>query len=149
MIKPDAPAKVKLAAKELRRYVYLRTGELLPVADSGLGIALKIDPSLATQQYRLKTADGTLTLSGGSGVAVLYAAYAFEKQTRVWQHVHGFFSTVAAWRRSFSNGPGAGARAPAPAREHKVRVREHEAFHFGRAGVVGLRLAGQFTSPTS
>ena len=28
---PDAPPNVKLAAKEIRRYVYLRTGELLPI----------------------------------------------------------------------------------------------------------------------
>ncbi len=31
MVKTEAPAKVKLAAKELRRYVYLRTGELLAI----------------------------------------------------------------------------------------------------------------------
>ena len=41
---PDAPANVKLAAKEIRRYVYLRTGELLPMAETGKRIALKVDP---------------------------------------------------------------------------------------------------------
>jgi hypothetical protein len=69
VVKPGAPANVKLAARKIRRYVYLRAGELLPVAESGQGIALKLDPSLATQQYRLRTADGTLTISGGSDVA--------------------------------------------------------------------------------
>jgi len=78
VVPTSAPGNVKLAAKEIRRYVYLRTGELLSMAESGNnGIALKIDPSLEPQQYRLKTADGTLTISGGSDVGVLYGAYAF------------------------------------------------------------------------
>lgn len=41
----DAPANVKLAAKEIRRYVYLRTGELMPIADH---------PSQASQAFPLK-----------------------------------------------------------------------------------------------
>jgi hypothetical protein len=41
VVRTDAPANVKLAAKEIRRYVYLRTGELLPMAESGRGLALK------------------------------------------------------------------------------------------------------------
>ena len=41
----DAPAQVKLAAREVRRYIYLRTGELLaveagpPPREGGLGRA--------------------------------------------------------------------------------------------------------------
>ena len=44
----DASPRVKLAAKEVRRYVYLRTGELLPIAESAAGntIALKTDAAL-------------------------------------------------------------------------------------------------------
>ena len=42
----NAPANVQLAAKRIRRYVYLRTRELLPVAQPGRnGIILKVDPS--------------------------------------------------------------------------------------------------------
>ena len=40
----DATPRMKLAAQELRRYVYLRTGKLLAVAETGTGIALGIDP---------------------------------------------------------------------------------------------------------
>jgi hypothetical protein len=76
----DAPPNVKLAAKEIRRYVYLRTAELLPLAESGKGIALKIDLLLTAQQYRQKTANGTLTISGGSDIAVLYGAYAYAEK---------------------------------------------------------------------
>lgn len=86
---PDAPSNLKLAAKEIRRYVYLRTGELLPVAESGRGIVLKLDPSLEAQQYRLRTSDGTLTISGGSDIAVLYGAYAFSEKLGVRFYLHG------------------------------------------------------------
>lgn len=40
---PGAPANVKLAAREIRRYVYMRTGQLLPFAETGYGITLKTD----------------------------------------------------------------------------------------------------------
>ena len=39
----DAPPNVKLAAKEIRRYVYLRTGKLLPIAaDAGEIVMLSL-----------------------------------------------------------------------------------------------------------
>lgn len=43
----DAPANVNLAEKEVRRYVYLRTDELLPIAEAGDGITLGLDRALA------------------------------------------------------------------------------------------------------
>jgi len=79
----DAPANVHLAAKEVRRYVYLRSGTLLPVAETGQGIVLKIDPALAPQEYRLKSAGDTLAITGGGDVAVLYGAYAFAEKLGV------------------------------------------------------------------
>ena len=59
---PDAPSNVKLAAKEVRRYVYLRTGRLIKIVTdrsdqsnlSDAGFTLTVDPSLAVQEYRLK-----------------------------------------------------------------------------------------------
>jgi hypothetical protein len=81
----DAPANVKLAAKEIRRYVYLRTGEMLSIADAGKGIALKIDPALGAQEYRL-TADG---ITGGSDVGVLYGAYRYAELLGVRFYLHG------------------------------------------------------------
>jgi hypothetical protein len=82
---PDAPANVKLAAKEIRRYVYLRTGQLLPVAASGLGIALKIDPALAAQEYRITPG----CIRGGSDVGVLYGAYRYAELLGVRFYLHG------------------------------------------------------------
>lgn len=80
---PQAPANVKLAAKEIRRYVYLRTGRVLSIAATGSGIALKVDPALAAQQYRLNSDGRVLVISGGSDVAVLYGAYAFAERLGV------------------------------------------------------------------
>jgi hypothetical protein len=82
---PDAPPNVKLAAKEIRRYVYLRTGQMLPIADTGKGIALKIDPTFGAQEYRI-TAD---TITGGSDIGVLYGAYRYAELLGVRFYLHG------------------------------------------------------------
>ena len=86
-----APAQVKLAAKEVRRYAYLRTGELLPMAETATGniVSFKTDKSLAEQQYRLKSDGQSLVVSGGSDVAVLYGAYAFSEKLGVRFYLHG------------------------------------------------------------
>jgi hypothetical protein len=89
-----APANVRLAAKEIRRYVYLRTGELLPVTDgrssqTDLSIVLAVDPALEAQQYRLQTKGSRLTLSAGSDIAVLYGAYALAEKLGVRFYLHG------------------------------------------------------------
>jgi hypothetical protein len=89
---PTAPPNVKLAAKELRRYVYLRTGTLLPVVTkprTGTAIVLKTDPALEKQQYRLKSDGKSLTIAGGSDVGVLYGAYAFVEKLGVRFYLHG------------------------------------------------------------
>ena len=87
----DAPAKVKLAAKEVRRYVYLRTGELLSIKSdkSDTCISLALDPALGAQEYRLKTSGNNLTISGGTDVAVLYGSYAFAEKLGVRFYLHG------------------------------------------------------------
>lgn len=85
----EAPVNVKLAAREIRRYVYLRTGELLPLAETGGGIVLGIDKTLAAQEYRLKSTGGTLSVSGGSDIAVLYGAYAFAEKLGVRFYLDG------------------------------------------------------------
>jgi hypothetical protein len=86
---PTAPPQVKLAAKEIRRYVWLRTGELLPIAARGHGITLTVDPALATQQYRLRSDGDAFAISGGSEVAVLYGAYAFVEKLGVRFEISG------------------------------------------------------------
>ena len=87
----DAPPRVKLAAREVRRYIYLRTGALLPIADSATGsaVTLKIDKTLAEQQYRLKSDGASLAISGGSELGVLYGAYAFAETLGVRFYLHG------------------------------------------------------------
>ncbi len=88
-----------LAGREVRRYVYLRTGELLPLVQAdtlptaGDAIALTVDSRLQSQQYRLKTtalgSRSQLHVTGGSGVAVLYGAYDLIEKLGVRFYLHG------------------------------------------------------------
>lgn len=88
-----APANVQLAAKEIRRYVYLRTGELMPVlhdrSDRPDWIRLAVDAALGPQQYRLKTTGNVLTITGGSDIGVLYGAYRYAELLGVRFYLHG------------------------------------------------------------
>ena len=76
----DAPANVKLAAKEIRRYVYLRTGKLQPCP-----VTLKIDPALGVEEYRITTD----TITGGSDLGVLYGAYRYAELLGVRFYLQG------------------------------------------------------------
>ena len=95
VLPPGAPARVRLAASEIRRYVYLRTGELLEIRSDGTDgsdrpggrIILKPDPVLAAEQYRLKTEGPALTISGGSDLGVLYGSYRYAELLGVREHV--------------------------------------------------------------
>ena len=82
---PDAGPHRRLAAAELRRYLYLRTGELLDLrpADAAARITLRVDPALAAEQYNLRASAGRLTISAGSELGVLYGAYAFAEKLGV------------------------------------------------------------------
>jgi len=82
---PAASPVVKLAAKEIRRYVYLRTGKLLPLATEGQGSALRLDPSLGVQAFRISP-EG---ISGGDDIGLLYGAYRFAEKLGVRFCLHG------------------------------------------------------------
>lgn len=86
---PEATAEVKLAAREVRRYVYLRTGTLMPIQPAGTGFTFKLDPALDAQQYRLTSDGSAVTISGGSGVGVLYGAYRYVELLGVRFEIHG------------------------------------------------------------
>ena len=106
-----------LAAKEVRRYLYLRTGQLLPVAcetfqPPACAIAVGREMSeylaglagaknelkssvdaLRNQQYLVKTLTGKekwyLTIVGGDDVGTLYGAYRFAELLGVRFYLHG------------------------------------------------------------
>lgn len=111
---PGEPSALEsLAAREVRRYVYLRTGELLPIrsvavvagAPSILAArkdrpeikALAGDPALLAavaalkpQEYLLKSIGPNLLLiAGGDDAGVLYGAYAFAEKLGVRFYLHG------------------------------------------------------------
>ncbi len=96
-----------LAAHEVRRYVYLRTGELLPIhapsgqpAEAGIFVGRKDQPefqglagdaaALKPQEYLLKkTGANSLLIVGGDGAGVLYGAYAFAEKLGVRFYLQG------------------------------------------------------------
>ncbi len=115
----DATAVEDLAAKEVRRYVYLRTGELLPLVQSSGKLPAKTalivvgqkdrpavtaltagDQNLASsagslkpQQYLLRTTDlgnrRVVLITGGDPVGTLYGAYRFAEHLGVRFYLHG------------------------------------------------------------
>ena len=113
-----ASSSESLAAREARRYLYLRTGQLLDIIErdrvlaaqgGGIVIATKahaqklaatLDPALAAsfvslepQEYRLKTVNlrsgRTLFVVGGDDVATLYATYRLAEHLGVRFYLHG------------------------------------------------------------
>jgi hypothetical protein len=90
----------KLAAKEIRKYIYLRS-EKLPDIHLGLpdkqargwAIILTVDVLLEEQEFKLKSyvalKDKILRITGGSPQALLYAAYEFAEQLGVRFYLHG------------------------------------------------------------
>lgn len=97
VVQPNAPGTQILAAREVRRYVYLRTGMLLPITEKlpnrGEAIVIARDESLQPQQYTLKakTDNGRklLTITGGSDTACLYGVYTFAEKLGVRFYLHG------------------------------------------------------------
>lgn len=94
---PNAAPQEQLAAKEVARYVYVRTGELPAVAKKppakGDAILLARDKTLGAEAFAIKTAqqDGrrVWTITGGSPVGVLYGAYRFAEKLGVRFCLHG------------------------------------------------------------
>jgi hypothetical protein len=93
VVSPTASAREKLAAREVVRYVYLRTGELLPIrnASNGPGIFLSSRPGsgLKSEEYRLETRGDRLEIVGGDDLGVLYGAYRFAEKLGVRFYLHG------------------------------------------------------------
>jgi hypothetical protein len=95
--RPQVSAQEQLAAKELVRYIYLRTGNLPAVAGqlpgSGDAVVLAIDPALGKESFTLATArrEGrrVWTVTGGSPLGVLYGAYRFAEKLGVRFYLHG------------------------------------------------------------
>lgn len=90
------PSRIDLAKSELRRYVFLRTGELLPISENGSGMSalegrfvFRLDNSLSAEEYRLKGDGKKLEISGGSDQAVLYGVYRYAELMGVRFYVHG------------------------------------------------------------
>ena len=106
LICANPSADESLAAREIRRYVYLRTGELLTIetagtaAGPGIFVARNDRPeikallpnaaALKPQEYALKkTGPNSAFIVGGDDVGVLYGAYAFAEKLGVRFYLQG------------------------------------------------------------
>ena len=107
---PSASIQEKLAAREVRRYVYLRTGKLLPISQSNtppadtdailvaradrpiVGKLLSVG-GLGPQEYLLKTVPHqgrrVLLVIGGDEIGTLYGAYRVAEHLGVRFFLHG------------------------------------------------------------
>ena len=108
----DADKTEELAAREIRKYIYQRTGELLPVALWEENAEIKGDairvgsitsklimstgyeiPELVPDAFILKTLSSpegrTLLVCGGSNIGTLYAAYHFAEQSGIGFYLDG------------------------------------------------------------
>jgi hypothetical protein len=102
-VRPSATPLERFAARELQRYVYARTGELLPIAPREGGPA---PPGflvaaggggpaapMAAQEYRLVCEAGAggqrISIIGGDAVGTLYGVYRFAERMGVRFYLHG------------------------------------------------------------
>jgi hypothetical protein len=100
VIVPNNPGKTEfLAAKEIRKYIYLRSNLLLNIVSDkaekqyNTKIILSVDTLLSDQEFSLKTKqignEKSLTITGGSQQALLYGAYEFAEQLGVRFYLYG------------------------------------------------------------
>ncbi len=93
-ISQSASPVSKLAACEVQKYVYLRTGKLLPVSHDEQrkksAITLSVDASgLESESFRLLKDTRGLHIVGGSDIALLYGAYQYAELLGVGFTLHG------------------------------------------------------------
>lgn len=89
----DATRLERLAAAEVVRYSYLRTGQLPTLGegnDNDRVIVLRRDASaLGPQQFTIKTVGRDTTITGGDDAGVLYGAYRYAELLGVRFYLHG------------------------------------------------------------
>ena len=88
----DAAPLVRLAAKEVARYLYVRTGTLLTVGVQAKGaetVALSLDPALGPSHYALRSDGAAQRIVGGDPLGALYGAYRYAEKLGVRFYLHG------------------------------------------------------------
>ncbi len=109
----NSSVKEQLAAKELRRYMYLRSGNMAEILDrgampfdsgahiivctkkspflylSGNANLISEAPQLDSEQYIIKTLGSACFIVGGSDIGALYGAYRFLEYNGIRFYLHG------------------------------------------------------------
>jgi hypothetical protein len=88
----------QMAAKEVRRYLYLRTGELADIQEVkseqdipayAIVLSTKAENLPDNESYRLKTEGKRLYITGASDMALLYGTYKFAEHLGIRFYLHG------------------------------------------------------------
>ena len=85
-------AVLRLAASEAQKYIYQRTGKLLPLENSRKGPSLVLlcdSIGRGAEDFSLDVAEDALYIRGGSDVAVLYGVYQYAELLGVRFTLHG------------------------------------------------------------
>lgn len=95
VLPPHPTAVMRLAGDEVQKYVYLRTGNLLPICQESVKSALAAiwlacdTVSMGTESFRLSDDEQGLHIMGGSEIGLLYGVYQYAELLGVTFSLHG------------------------------------------------------------
>ena len=107
---PEKPTDVQtFAASELQKYIYQRTHRLLPIrtgsSASTPALRLATDTTLGPETYAISRENNSLTICGGSDIALLYGSYAYAEYLGVRFALHGDILPDTPFDRSLLDCP--------------------------------------------
>lgn len=91
----EASQLLNFSAKEIQKYIYLRTRCFVPIQLNKTGdsfseaIILKDDSCLSDEEYSIEKAGNNLYIKGGTDIAVLYGVYSYAEYLGVRFSLHG------------------------------------------------------------
>lgn len=91
----ETSRELEYSAKELQKYIYLRTGLFVPIDETGTRIKAhsfvlcKDSDNLEAEEYSIEGNDDILYIKGGSDIAVLYGVYSYAEYLGVRFSLHG------------------------------------------------------------
>lgn len=95
VVSQEPSALLELSAKEIQKYIYVRTKQFVPIHPGKAGrslshaVVLQTDSRLAAEEYSVEKEGDNLSVKGGSEVGVLYGVYSYAEYLGVRFALHG------------------------------------------------------------